>query len=124
MPFFYDVTSACNVFFLVARLVCMLQGQCFAWFIYFILLVCLFPDTKSIVQTRTLCTTQIDKNRQNRTCTTAFEQAESQGYRLSYQNVLQGRWRQNQKITDTYLTLLFANQWHWCNTTAEQDVNS
>jgi len=27
----------------------------------------LFSDTKSIVQTHTLCTTQIDKNRQNRT---------------------------------------------------------
>ena len=28
-------------------------------------------------------------------------------------------WRQNHKITDTYLTLSFTNMWQWYNITAE-----
>jgi len=32
----------------------------------FLLIFYLSPDTKSILQTHTLCTTQVDKNRQNR----------------------------------------------------------
>ena len=35
--------------------------------ILFICFICLFPDTKSIAQAHTLCTTQSDTNRQNRT---------------------------------------------------------
>jgi len=93
--------------------------------IEFFLSICLFPHTKSIVQTHTLCTTQIDKNRQNRTLYNGIWAGGITGLQtLFQQSVLQRRWRQNHKITDTYLTLLFANQWHWCNTTAEQDVNS
>jgi len=40
-------------------------------------------------------------------CTTAFEQVESQGYRhfVSRMFCKQRHWRQNHKITDTYLTL-------------------
>jgi len=34
--------------------------------IYF-LFICLWADTKSIVRTHTLCSTQVDTNRQNRT---------------------------------------------------------
>jgi len=44
-------------------------------------------DTKSEVQAHIAYTTLIDKNRQN---------------------VLQRRWRQKHRITDTFLTLLFA----------------
>jgi len=39
------------------------SGLSFSFVFYFI---CLFTDLKSIVQTHTLCTTQIDKIRQNR----------------------------------------------------------
>ena len=45
---------------------------------------CIFPaDTKSIIQTHTLCTTQVDKNRQN--------------------NILQRRWRMNHRVIDTFI---------------------
>jgi len=43
-------------------------------------------DVKSIVQAHTVCTMQVDKN-----------------------NVLQRQWRHNHRVTDTFLTLLFAN---------------
>jgi len=43
-------------------------------------------DAKSIVQAHTVCTMQVDKN-----------------------NVLQRQWRHNHRVTDTFLTLLFAN---------------
>jgi len=54
-------------------------------------------DTKYIVQTKTVCATQVHKKR-------------------SKQNVSQRGWRQNYRVTDTFLTLLFAYPY---NTTAE-----
>jgi len=49
----------------------------------------LSPDTKSKVQTHTFCTTQVDKNRQNRMLYNGIG-AESQGLQtLSLQNVFQ-----------------------------------
>jgi len=46
-------------------------------------------DTKTIVWTHTLCRTQVDKNRQNRTYYKALKPVGSQGYR----HFLQLHWR-------------------------------
>jgi len=81
----------------------------------------MFPDTMSLVQTSTVCTTQTGKN------SSLYDGIWAGGITglqtLSKQNVLQRRWRQKHRITDTYLTLLLAYKCHWCNATAEQDVN-
>ena len=73
--------------------------------------VFLSADTKSIVRTHTFCTTQVDKNIPNRTFYNGVEDWITGLQTLTLQNILQRRWRQNHRVTDTgtFLTLLFAN---------------
>jgi len=50
------------------------------FYLFTCLFICLWTDTKSTVWTHTLCRTQVDKNRQNRTFYKALEPVESQTF--------------------------------------------
>jgi len=60
------------------------------WVWYLGLWFILSADTRSVVQTHNFCTTV------------------QRRYKCTEQNVLQRRWRSNHRVTDTFLTLLFA----------------
>jgi len=55
------------------------------------------------VQTHTYCTTQVDKNVQNRTSCNGIEGWITGTHTRPLQNISQRRWRQNHRITDTFL---------------------
>ena len=69
----------------------------------------LSADTKSIVQTHTFCSPQVDKNVHNRRFYNGIGGWLTGLQTFTSQNVLQRRWRPNHSFTDTLLTLLFAN---------------
>ena len=77
-------------------------GECHE--VNFNLIYCLWADTKSIAWTHTFCITLVDANRQNRTFFKALKPTESQSSR----HFLQPHWKQNHKVTDTFLTLKLA----------------
>ena len=66
-------------------------------------------DTKSVVQVQTICTRQVNKIRQNITFYNSVAGWITVLQTLSQQNVLQQPLRQNHRITDSLLTLLFAD---------------
>ena len=76
-----------------------------------IIIFYLSPDTKSIVQTHTLCIIKVHKNRQNRKLYNGIGVGWITGLHVLSREFA-WRSRQKYKITDTYLTLLFANLWH------------